>query len=165
MTELLYFPILILLLILEMVLGRNLQLVGGSVDLLLIWLVCWGLHKQGKNVWYGAAFSALILSFASAVPWYASVIPVFFAAWFSRFFSKRFWHNPLIALFIVVFASSLFKNLIQFIALRLNGYNLVLADSLTHVLIPSVFLDLILALPIYAIVHDMSRWVYPAEVE
>jgi rod shape-determining protein MreD len=165
MAELLYYPILILLLILQMVVGRDIHLIGGTADLILLWLICWGLHKQGKNVWFGAAFSGLILSIASEAPWYAYFLVFFFAAGFSRFFSKRFWQNPLIALFIVTFVCSLAEYIIVFIVLRFSGNNLVWATSLTHVIIPSVFLNLLLALPVYAIVHDMSRWVYPSEVE
>lgn len=165
MAELLHFPILILLLILQMTIGRNIQLVGGSADLILLWLVCWGLHKQGKHVWYGALFSGLLLSFASAIPWYASFIACFFSAGMSRYFSKRFWHNPLIALIIITFISSLFSNLLQYGVLSFLTGNMNWSVSLSHVIIPSVFMNLFLALPIYAIVHDMSRWMYPAEVE
>jgi hypothetical protein len=165
MAELLHYPILILLLILQMTIGRNIQLVGGSADLVLLWLVCWGLHKQGKNVWYGALFAGLLLTFASAVPWYVSFISCFFAAGVSRYFSKRFWHNPLIALFIVTFVGSLFSFLLQYAVLVFLNGNMGWSVSLTHVIIPSVFMNLILALPVYAIVHDMSRWMYPAEVE
>jgi rod shape-determining protein MreD len=165
MAELLNYPILILLLILQMTIGRNIQLVGGSADLVLLWLVCWGLHRQGKNVWYGALFAGLLLTFASAVPWYVSFVSCFFAAGMSRYFSKRFWHSPLIALFIVTFVSSLFSILLQYAVLAFLNGNMGWSVSLTHVIIPSVFMNLILALPVYAIVHDMTRWMYPAEVE
>jgi hypothetical protein len=165
MAELLNYPILILLLIIQMTIGRNFHLVGGTANLVLLWIVCWGLHKQGKHVWYGAIFAGLIFSYSSAMPWYAVFIGFIFAAGASRFFSKRFWQNPLIALFLVSFISSLFMNLIEYIVLRVNGVLLAWQLSLTHVILPSIFLDLILALPVYALVHDMSHWVYPVEVE
>jgi rod shape-determining protein MreD len=165
MAELLHYPILILLLILQMTIGRNIQFMGGSADLLLLWLVCWGLHRPGKNVWFGALFAGLLLTFASAIPWYVSFISCFFAAGLSRYFSKRFWHNPLIALFIVTFASSLAAMIIQYVILAFLYGNMGWNVSFTHIIIPSVFMNLLLALPVYAIVHDMSRWMYPAEVE
>jgi cell shape-determining protein MreD len=160
MAELLNYPILILILIIQMTIGRNVQLIGGAADFILLWLICWGLQKQGKNVWYGAIFSGLILSFASAIPWYASVFECLLAAGLSRFFSKRSWQNPLIALFIVTFISAVVSNFAVFVSLRISGSNLIWKTSLIHVIVPSVFLDLLLALPIYIIVHDMSRWVY-----
>jgi cell shape-determining protein MreD len=148
-----------------MTIGRNVQLIGGAADIILLWLVCWGLHKQGKNVWYGAVFAGLILAFASAVPWYASLFGCLLAAGLSRFFCKRFWQNPLIALFIVTFIAALVSNLAIYASLRISGNSLPWNTSLTHVIIPSVFLDLLLALPVYAIVHDMSHWVYPIKDE
>lgn len=160
MAELLNYPILILILILQMTIGRNVQLIGGATDFILLWLICWGLQKQGKNVWYGAIFSGLILSFASAIPWYASFFECLLAAGLSRFFSKRFWQNPLIALFIVTFIAAIVSNFAVYTALRITGTSLDWNTALIRIIVPSVFLDLLLSLPIYAIVHDMSRWVY-----
>lgn len=165
MAELLNYPILILLLILQMTIGRNIQLLGGTADLILIWLVCWGLQKPGKNVWFGAIFAGALISFASAIPWYAAFIVYLTVAGFSRYFSRRFWHNPLIALFIVSFFSAVLHNLVTFAALKTAGGTLDWGASLTHIMVPSIFLDLLIALPIYAIVRDMAKWVYPVEAE
>ena len=163
MAELLFYPILILLLIIQTVIVRNLPLFNGVADLLLLWLAAWGLIRSGKHVWIGALFSALIVSFVSAVPWYAITASYLIVALLSRFMTRHFWHNPLIALILVVFFSSLAEYTIQYISLVMNGVPLGFVVSLKHVIVPSVFLNLLLAVPMYALVNDMARWVFPVE--
>ncbi|MHC1741119.1 MAG: hypothetical protein AB9897_08435 [Anaerolineaceae bacterium] len=159
-----FYPILILLLIIQTAIVRYIPLFSGTADLLLLWLVCWGLHNQGKNVWIGAVFAALIVSFVSAIPWYATLASYLLVVIISRYMNRRFWHNPLIALILVVFICGCFEYFTQYLVLIMQGYGIVLIDAMRFVIVPSVLLNLLLAIPIYAIVNDMTRWIYPLEV-
>jgi cell shape-determining protein MreD len=163
MAELLFYPIMILLLILQMVVVRHLPLFNGTADLLLLWLAAWGLQNKGKHVWIGAIFTGAIVSFVSAVPWYANLLPYLFIAFISRFLSKHFWQNPLIALLVIVFIGSLVEYLVQFGVLSFLGTDMNFMTSLKYIIVPSIFLNLILAIPIYVVVNDMAQWVYPIE--
>ncbi len=163
MAELLYYPILILLLVLQTAILRHVPFLGGSVDLLLLWLVPWGLHPRGKFVWVGAVFAALLMGYVSALSWYVPLLSYLFVAAGSRFLSKRFWQNPLIALFFIVFFSSIFSGALSFISLYLVGAFVDWQTSLRSVIIPTVFLDMLFALPMYALFNDMASWVYPLE--
>ena len=165
MAELLFYPVLLILLIIQMVIVRHLPLFNGTVDLLLLWLAAWGLQKKGNHVWIGALFVSMLMAFVSAIPWYASLIAYLSVAIGSRFMNRHFWHNPLIALILVVFFSSLIGLFAQMGAFYLQGIALNMTDSLKNVVIPSVFLNLIFAIPVYALVNDMARWVYPFEVD
>jgi hypothetical protein len=165
MAELLFYPVLILLMIIQMVIVRHLPLFNGTVDLLLLWLAAWGLQKKGSHVWIGALFVSLLTAFVSAVPWYASLIAYLSVAIGSRFMNRHFWHNPLIALILIVFFCSLISLSVQMGAFYVQGISIGINDALKSVIIPSVFLNLVFAIPIYVIVNDMSRWVYPIEVD
>jgi cell shape-determining protein MreD len=148
-----------------MVIVRHLPLFNGTADLLLLWLAAWGLQNQGKHVWIGALFTGLIVSFVSAIPWYVVFIPYLILAFISRYMNHHFWHNPLIALILIVFISSLIEYSLQFAVLYFQGSAIGLIESIKYVIVPSVFLNLLFAVPFYAIVNDMSHWVYPVEVD
>lgn len=164
MAELLFYPVFILLLIIQTAILRHLPFLGGTADLLLLWLVAWGLHPKGKHVWIGAIFAGLLMGYVSAVPWYASMTSYLIVAFASRFLSKRFWQNPLIALFFITFFCAIIQNVLIIISLYVSGSAINWTAALRNVVIPTVFLDMLLALPIYAIVKDMAQWVYPSEV-
>jgi len=161
MAELLFYPILVLLLILQMVIVRQLPLFNGTVDLLLLWLASWGLQKQGKNVWFGAIFVILLMSFVSSLPWYVWTVTYLSVAIISRFMNRHFWQNPLIALIFVVFISSIIGMLAQMGVLIFHDSAINISQSIKYVIVPSVFLDLLLAIPVYVVVNDMAQWVYP----
>jgi cell shape-determining protein MreD len=165
MAELLFYPVLLLLTIIESAIIRNLPLFNGTADLLILWLAAWGLHNKGKHVWVGAIFTALIMSFVSAVPLYAYLITYLFVAFLSRYMNRHFWHNPMIALILVVFFSSIVSGVTQFAALYIQGSSMQILTAVKYVMIPSVFLNLLFAIPIYALVNDMALWVYPVEVD
>jgi hypothetical protein len=161
MSELLFYPILVLLLIIQLAIVRYLPLFNGTADILLLWLAAWGLQNKGKHVWIGAIFAAVLLSFASAVPWYAYFVTYLILALMSRLMNRHFWHNPLIALLFVVFFGSLLEYIIQFVVLLVQGISINFLESLKFIIVPSTFLNLLLAIPVYVIVSDMAQWVYP----
>ncbi len=163
MAELLNYPILILLLVIQTAILRHLPFLGGAADLMLLWLIAWSLHRQGKRVWIGAAFATLLMAFVSAMPWYVFFGSYLFVCLAGRFLSKRFWQNPLIALFFVTFFGSIFQGLLSFAALYVGGSAVSWTTSLRNVIIPSVFLNMLFTLPLYAIFNDMASWVYPYE--
>ena len=45
--------------------------------------------------------------------------------------------------------------------LRLTGTPLTILDSLGLFTLPSILLNLLLAIPVFAMMRDLARWVYP----
>jgi hypothetical protein len=57
-------------------------------------------------------------------------------------------------------------NILSYGVLRVGGVIMPLEDVLGLVVLPGVLMNLLLAIPVYAIMRDLSRWVYPVpEVE
>jgi hypothetical protein len=52
------------------------------------------------------------------------------------------------------------------VVLQFSGVELPVSDVLGLVMLPGVLLNMLLAIPVYAVMRDLARWVYPApEVE
>jgi hypothetical protein len=165
MAELLFYPVLLLLMILQSVIVRHIPLFNGTADFLLLWLAAWGLHKNGKNIWFGSLFVALLMSFISNTPWYINLLTYLFVAACSRFMSRHFWHNPLIALIIVVFFSSIVGLSLQMGILLFQGLSFDILTTIKTIVIPSIFLNLLFAIPVYIVMNDMAQWVFPIGAE
>jgi hypothetical protein len=54
---------------------------------------------------------------------------------------------------------------ISMIALRLAGSPLPMIKSLELITLPSILLNLLVAIPIFAIFGDLANWLYPEEIE
>jgi hypothetical protein len=50
-------------------------------------------------------------------------------------------------------------------ALRLSGSLIPVLESVNLIILPSTLLNLILAIPVYALISDLANWLYPQELE
>jgi uncharacterized membrane protein (DUF373 family) len=63
------------------------------------------------------------------------------------------------------FIGTLIIHAISILTLRLMGTPLPLIESLNLVTLPSALLNLLLAIPVYALLGDLASWLYPVEIE
>ncbi len=157
------FPILFILLILQTTLASQITLLSGSADLILLWLAAWGLQKQVKSAWVWTGLAAIAVAFLTAVPWFVPLISYMVITLITRFVNKIVWQSPLLMMFLVTILGSLFMNSFTYITLAITGVSIPLSDGLVQVIIPSLLINLLLSLPIYAIAKDTAQWVYPLE--
>jgi hypothetical protein len=69
-------------------------------------------------------------------------------------------------MFSITFLGTIIVSLLSAGALQFAGVDLPMSDVLGLVMLPSVLLNMLLAIPVYAVMRDLARWVYPApEVE
>jgi hypothetical protein len=76
------------------------------------------------------------------------------------------WQAPLLAMFSVTFLGTIAISMFSLVVLRFSGIPLSAADVLGLLTLPSILLNMLLAIPIFAVMRDLARWVYPVpEVE
>jgi hypothetical protein len=81
-------------------------------------------------------------------------------------FQRRVWQAPLLAMFSITFIGTILVGILSVGVLRFSEVDLPISDVLGLVMLPSVLLNMLLAIPVYAVMRDLARWVYPApEVE
>ena len=165
MATLLAFPVLILLVMVQMVVASNLMLLRGTADLVMLVLIAWSLHERVRTAWLWAIIAGLLVSFVSAMPSLAPLIGYLLVTAIARLLQRRMWQSPILAMFVTTVAGTLIFQLLSMISLILSGTPLPIRESLSLVVLPSALLNLLLSLPVYALVSDMVSWVYPAEVE
>jgi rod shape-determining protein MreD len=159
------FPVMAILVMLQMVVVSRLPLLGGTADLVLLVLIAWALQERVKMTWLWAIIGGVLVGYVSALPWVAPLISYLLITALIRYFQKKVWQSPIMAMFVCTTIGSIFSQLISIAAIRFSGTHLPIAESLSLVVLPSTILNLILALPVYAVVADMASWLYPQEVE
>jgi hypothetical protein len=69
-------------------------------------------------------------------------------------------------MFSITFIGTIIVSLLSLGVLRFSGVDLAISEVLGLVMLPGVLLNMLLAIPVYAVMRDLARWVYPApEVE
>jgi rod shape-determining protein MreD len=165
MTILIAFPILGGLLMFQSAVASQIPLLHGTVDLVLLALVGWALQKRVDTAWHWAMIGGLLYSLASALPvgimlaGYLGVVTV------AALIKRRIWPVPLLALLVTVFMGTLLTHSLSFLALVLGGTPLPLLQAVNQVTLPSLLLNILLAIPIYSIMGELAGWLYPLEIE
>lgn len=163
MRNIVAFPLLLLAVIIQSSIVSQVKLLSGYADLPLLMIGAWALQKHVKSAWHWAALACAMLAFVSKMPWIVVVIGYFAVVYIAQTLQKRVWQAPLLAMFSVTFIGSLFMHLLSFIVLSVLGTSFLFGDVIGLITLPSLLLNMLFSIPIYAFMRDLARWVYPAE--
>lgn len=157
--------LLVVFFILQTAIFSQTPLISGTADLLLLFLAAWSLQERVKNTWIWTIFTGVMISLVSAMPFLAPLIGYTGVVGLSTLLQRKVWRIPILAMFLVTLLGTFFQQLIYMIALQISGAPISWRQSLDVVILPSVLLNLIFALPMYAVVNDVVGRIYPVEVE
>lgn len=163
MKNLIAIPVLALAVMLQTAVISRISLLSGAADLVLLILVAWALQEQVESAWHWAMVAGLLVAFVSALPPIVPLIGYLVAVALARFVLRQIWQSPMLALFSVTFFSTLVYHLVTYLALLIVGASLPFGDVLALILLPSVFLNFLLAIPVHSLVRDLALWIYPVE--
>jgi hypothetical protein len=153
MAALVSIPVLALALIIQTAILSRINLLSGSADLILLIVAGWGLQVRSRSAW------------VSALPMFVPVAGYLLTMAVARLLQRRIWQAPLLAMFAVTFAGTLAMQLITYVTLWLLGSPLPLGDSFSQIILPSILLNLLLSIPLHALMRDLARWLHPREAE
>jgi rod shape-determining protein MreD len=163
LTNLIAIPVMLILTILQITAVSRIVLFNGTADLVLLAVAAWGVRERGKNVFLWAFIGGLLISFTSAMPLFTPIIPYLVIALIARIFQDRLWQAPILSLIIVVFAGTLFQHIFNIVLIQLNGVNIGFIESVEKVTLPSLLLNFFFLFPVYIVISDIGKWVFPEE--
>ena len=166
MRNLVAVPVILLTVILQSAVISRVYLLSGSADLPLVMLAAWALQDGVDSAWHWAIATGLLVGFISGIPWVVPLAGYVAVVVIAYLFQRRVWQAPLLAMFTITFLGTIIVSLLSIGVLRFSGVELPTSDVLGLVMLPGVLLNMLLAIPVYAVMRDLARWVYPApEVE
>ena len=166
MRNLVAIPVLFLAVILQSAVISRVDLLSGVADLPLVMLAAWALQESVDSSWHWAVALGILVGFVSALPWYVPVISYVVVVALAQTLQRRVWQAPLLAMFSVTFLGTIILNILTYLVMQIGGVAMPVGDVLGLLVLPGVLLNMLLAIPIYAMMRDLSRWVYPSpEVE
>ena len=149
--------------ILQSAVISRVTLLAGYADLVLIVLAAWSLKAEATASWLWAILGCIMVSFVSGMPWPIVFAGYLFVVLLAQLLRKRVWQAPLLAMFSVVFVGTLAMEMFALVVLNLLGRPLPFGDSIGFIILPSVLLNLLLAIPVYVMMQDLARWLLPEQ--
>lgn len=165
MTILIAIPVLGVLIILQSTIASRIPLLHGSTDLVLLALAAWAVQERVKTTWQWGLIGGLMVAFVSALSLIAAIPAYLLSAGLARALRRQLWQMPLLAMFAAVFCGTIIIHTFTLLHLQANGTAIQIIDAFNLVTLPSALLNLILAVPVYALVGDLANRLYPEEIE
>src|SRR6185369_2485604 len=158
--------VILLTVILQSAVISRVYLLSGIADLPLVMLAAWALQEEVDSAWHWAVATGLLVGFVSGISWIVPFSGYLAVVMLARIFQRRVWQAPLLAMFSITFLGTILVSLFSIVALRFSGVQLPIGDVLGLLTLPGVLLNMLIAIPVYAVMRDLARWVYPSpEVE
>ncbi|MBE0410581.1 MAG: hypothetical protein IBX69_12705 [Anaerolineales bacterium] len=165
MTTLIAIPVLGLLVVLQTAIISRIPLLHGTADLILLALAAWAVQERVKTTWQWGLIGGLMVALVSALSLLVALPAYLLSAGVARALRKQLWQMPLLAMFAAVFIGTFIIHSLTFLVLRTNGIQIPLRESFNLITLPSALLNLLLAVPIYALIGDLANRLYPEEIE
>jgi len=161
MRNVIALPLLGLAVIVQSSIVGHFPLLGGTADLVLVLVTAWALQQAVTTGFHWAFLASVFISLVSSLPWF-----VYFAAYagvvlLAFVLQRRVWQVPMLAMFVLTFLGTALLHGFTILYLYLSGSTIAVADSLGFITLPSVLLNMLIAIPAYGMMRDLAGWVFP----
>ena len=166
MRNLVAVPVILLAVILQSAMISRIYLLSGIADLPMVLLAAWALQDEVDSAWHWAVAMGVLVGFVSGIQWFVPVIAYMIVVGLAQILQRRVWQAPLLAMFTITFLGTIVLSILSLAVLRFSGVPMAVEDVMGLLTLPSVLLNMLIAIPVYAVMRDLARWVYPnPEVE
>jgi len=154
-----------ILLIIQSSVFSRISLLQGTADLVLLAIIAWASHKRVKTGWVWGIIGAVLVGYVSVVP-----ITVYFAGYLAAVelatvLRQRMQHVPQLTMLLSVFGGTIIVQGLTWASLRFSENPTSIGDTLNLIVLPSLLLNLLLAIPTYLAVGDLAELLYPQPLE
>lgn len=143
----------------------SMPLLKGTADLFLLFIVAWALQDRVQTAWQWCLIGGLLASLYSGLPFGVFILAYLICVGITRLLKRRIWKAPFLAMLAATFISTLIVQIMSLLSRLITGVNIPMLDAFNLILLPSLLLNLILAIPVFSIMHDMANWLYPEGLE
>ena len=153
-------PVLGLTILIQTSIASRIMLLSGNADLVLLVVAGWALQERVRGAWIWALLAGLLMGLISGIPWYIYLAGYLSVVGLARLLVHRIWQAPLLAMFAVTFAGTLELLLLMFFQRTLFEIPLVFNDVFAQIVLPTILLNLLLAIPVHALMRDLAGRLY-----
>ncbi len=145
----------------------NLQVLSGKIDLLMLALIGWIIQKKTSivDVILFAVVTLFFLHLISAEP-LIILLSIYGLITVVIYWSKKNLQQlPIVSMLIFSLIFTFIHLVIFGFYLQLSGSQLGIQETFQIVIIPSMIINILAAIPMYLLANELHHWVYPYEEE
>lgn len=149
--------------ILQGTLVVRIKILQGHADLMLLVMVAIILQEEIKPEWRWGILAGLILSLTSALPLWILLASYSATAIITYYLRIGVLQIPMLTLFTSVLIGTILFDSVTMIYLWVIDNTLNFSDAINYVVLPRIVINMLFALPVFAIVSELSKLFTPHE--
>jgi cell shape-determining protein MreD len=157
-------PVLGLAIMLQTSFIERINLLNGAADLVLLITAAWSLQERARGAWVWGVLAGILVGFVSGIAWYVPLAGYLVIVGLARILAHRVWQAPLLAMFTVTLIGTMILLMFTFVERTLLDVALPINLSFVQIILPSILLNLLLAIPVHSVIRDLVNRLYPEEV-
>ena len=165
MALLISIPILAGLGMIQSAVISKVPLLLGTTDLVLVALVAWALQEKVKQPWQWSMIGGVIMTILSGLPIGVYLVAYLGAVFIAAFIRRRIWKVPFLGMLTAIFIVTMLSQVISWLSRWFTGVLIPIDQALVFVMLPSILLNLLVAVPAYFMLKDLASRLYPEEIE
>lgn len=142
----------------------NIQLLEGTVDLVFLALLGWLLQEGTTGHIQWGMLAGVFVGVTSAIPIYVPLAGYLGITIIVIIIKQRIWQVQILLLLITTILGILIIQGLTYFYLLITGVPLDLLEVFNLIILPSIILNLLMALPIFGLMGEIAKWVYPSKV-
>lgn len=157
-------PVLGLAIMLQTAIIERINLLNGAADLVLLIIAAWCLQERVRGAWIWGGAAGLMVGYVSGIPWYVYLAGYLVIVGLARLLAHRVWQAPLLAMFTVTLIGTMVLLTLTYLERSLLEVSLPFNLSFVQIILPSILLNLLLAIPVHSLIRDLANRLYRTEV-
>jgi rod shape-determining protein MreD len=150
-------PILALAAALQASILPQISLAGGGPDLVFLLVLSWAIDTDLRQGAAWAFIGGLMLDLLSALPVGTSSIPLLIIVFAISGIGTQIYRLGLLLLVSLALGGTLFQQMMTLILSALLGHNVNWVQDFTSIVVPTMFYNLVLIVPVYWLIRRLQR--------
>ena len=142
----------------------RINLLVGAADLVLLVLLSWVLQADETRLLRYGVVAGIYLGVSSAVPLWVPILGYSIVVGLVMVMKRKIWQAPYWLLLTTTFIGTVIVYGLEIVVFWVSGYPFDLIEMFNLVILPSVVLNMLIVLPVYFFVGEITKFVYPKEV-
>ncbi len=157
------FPILAAAAFIQVSFFGQVRLLNGTTDLIMLCMIAWSINDRTKYSWILVIAGGLIMTYISAMPM-NGYMWMYLMIWaLIRFIRNHVWQMPLILMLFMTIIGTIVISTGTLALLFLQNASVNYIEAFRQIIVPSMVMNILLAIPIYAFLNDVVNTLYMNE--
>ncbi len=143
--------------LLQITLLPRIRMLQGSVDLVLLILLTWMLQEENRPDWRLGLVAGVMMGYASALPDLVLIAGYTLAALVCQLLHRRVWQVRMLTMLTSLILGTLVIHIITLGYLWLSDNPISAGDAFNLITLPTMLLNLILLLPVNALITEFNK--------